>query len=202
MHWSHWFSHISTFHWIRIPNCFSIVKSGTFSLKMRKSNSSENKKVKCLMFCPRLQRKSETPWNESKATWATLISDACARQVRSRKHLLYAKPSSRKTSERRRKRRKVRRQARRVIRIWLNLSFSLERKSSSGFEETIFLVLKRYLLVFALVLYSGIFNFCFCLVYVLKLTGRKLEENFLCEIIIMYDEHFFLWDLLWDHHLE
>ena len=57
-----------------------------------------------------------------------------------------------KTSERRRKRRKARRQARRVmIRIWLSLSFSSEKKHSSGFDETIFLVLKRYLLVFALV---------------------------------------------------
>ena len=78
----------------KLGNLFSIVKSGTFSLKMRKSNSSEKKKMKRPMFCPSLSRKSEgrknltsLPWSESIASWATLISGKCARQVRSRKHL-------------------------------------------------------------------------------------------------------------------
>lgn len=67
---------------------------GDNTLKMGKSNSSEKKKMKRPMFCPSLQRKSEgrrkltsLPWSESIATWATLISGKCARQVRSRKHL-------------------------------------------------------------------------------------------------------------------
>ena len=67
---------------------------GDNTLKMGKSNSSEKKKMKRPMFCPSLSRKSEgrknltsLPWSESIASWATLISGKCARQVRSRKHL-------------------------------------------------------------------------------------------------------------------
>ena len=67
---------------------------GDNTLKMGKSNSNEKKKMKRPMFCPSPQRKSEgrrkltsLPWSESIATWATLISGKCARQVRSRKHL-------------------------------------------------------------------------------------------------------------------
>ena len=72
MHWSHWFE----------------------SHGVNTMNSSEKKEVKRLLICPSLQRKSEgrrkltsLPWSESIATWATLISGKCARQVRSRKHL-------------------------------------------------------------------------------------------------------------------
>ena len=140
---------------------FNIVKSGTFSLKMRKSNSSEKKKMKRPMFCPSLQRKSEgrRKLTTSMERIDSYMSNTYLGKMRAAGQI--QKASISKTFFEKNKRK-----ARRVIRILLSLSFSLERKNSSGFDETIFLVLKRYLLVFALVsLFRNIyFLFLFCLV--------------------------------------
>ena len=83
---------------------------GDNTLKMGKSNSSEKKKMKRPMFCPSLSRKSELrrkltslPWSESIATWATLISGKCARQVRSRKYLLYKQKLLRENKRKKKK---------------------------------------------------------------------------------------------------
>ena len=138
-----------TFHWIRIPR-WQHVEDGEVKLEREEENEAPN----VLPEPPKKKRKTKKADITSMERIDSYMSNTYLGKMRAAGQIQKApisKTSSRKTSERRRKRRKARRQERRVIRIWLSLSFSLERKNSSGFDETIFLVLKRYLLVFALV---------------------------------------------------
>ena len=138
-----------TFHWIRIPR-WQHVEDAEVKLEWEKENEAPN----VLPEPPKKKRRTKKADITSMERIDSFMSNTYLGKMRAVGQIQKA-PISRtffeKTSERSRKRNKARRQERRVIRIWLRSSSSLERKNSSGFDETIFLVLKRYLLVFALV---------------------------------------------------
>ena len=151
MHWSHWFSHTMNFSLNSNPTVTTRWRWGSQTRARRRRKWSQAPNV--LPEPPKKKRRTEKADITSMERIDSYMSNTYLGKMRAAGQIQKA-PISRtffeKTSERRRKR-KARRQERRVIRIWLSLGFSLERKNSSGFDETIFLVLKTYLLVFALV---------------------------------------------------